>query len=377
MSKILFPLLTYYPSNIGGQASTLFWHVKNLARQQGIQTTVITTFFGISSPNNLKANVLNDYGYGLTNYVQTKHPKYSILYVVSTLKLIKGVDIIQLSGLFFPPTLLILLSGLLRRKKVIISARGELFNSAISRKSILKSIYLWPFKLLSKKIFWHATSESEKEIISSYFKSPNCILIPNYIERNEKIVCQKKKQILFLGRINPIKGLDIFIESLAESKVFMNSNYKFIIAGKAGLTYEIEFKNKLEMLIGSLNLHNKITFVGEVKDIEKEVILAESHCLVLPSHSENFGNVVLESLNQGTPVMASTGTPWQELETEKCGWWIENSISQMSLAIDKIINQDSIEYKRYSSNAIKLISAKYDIKKNIDKWSDLYKSLVV
>ena len=45
----------------------------------------------------------------------------------------------------------------------------------------------------------------------------------------------------------------------------------------------------------------------------------------MPSHNENFGNVVVESLSQGTPVIASTGTPWKILEKYHAGYWIKNN----------------------------------------------------
>ena len=47
---------------------------------------------------------------------------------------------------------------------------------------------------------------------------------------------------------------------------------------------------------------------------EKNKVIASNMALVLPSKSENFGNVVLEALAQGTPVIASKNTPWQILD---------------------------------------------------------------
>lgn len=57
------------------------------------------------------------------------------------------------------------------------------------------------------------------------------------------------------------------------------------------------------------------------------------------SHSENFGNVIiLESLSQGTPVVASKGTPWEELNINNAGYWIDNSPDNIGQTIDKLIS---------------------------------------
>jgi glycosyltransferase involved in cell wall biosynthesis len=66
----------------------------------------------------------------------------------------------------------------------------------------------------------------------------------------------------------------------------------------------------------------RVRFVGPLHGPEKWAFLAAADLFVLPSHSENFGNVILESLSQETPVMTTHGTPWADLPRQGCGWWI-------------------------------------------------------
>ena len=56
---------------------------------------------------------------------------------------------------------------------------------------------------------------------------------------------------------------------------------------------------------------------------------------------KNFGNVVLEALAEGTPVVTSKGTPWQDLENEKAGFWVENT-SKISINDDRLYSSHEI-----------------------------------
>lgn len=67
----------------------------------------------------------------------------------------------------------------------------------------------------------------------------------------------------------------------------------------------------------------RIAFEHGAWDRDGDLAYQSAHILVLPSFCESYGLVVAEALAQARPVIASTGAPWQALQREGCGWWVE------------------------------------------------------
>jgi glycosyltransferase involved in cell wall biosynthesis len=106
------------------------------------------------------------------------------------------------------------------------------------------------------------------------------------------------------------------------------------------------------------------------------MLYAKAYALILPSETENFGNVVVEALNHGTPVIASKGTPWSILETYNAGYHCSNDPELLSKAIDKLLSLSHIDYNEMSANSIKLVEDKFDVNSNILKWITVYKQVL-
>lgn len=152
---------------------------------------------------------------------------------------------------------------------------------------------------------------------------------------------------------------------------FRASEYILKIAGKGLPAYE----EQLRKLVTDLSLNDKIVFVGQVEGEEKQKLLADAFWTVMPSHTENFGLVVLESLAQQTPVIASKGSPWEVLETEELGFWTENSPAELSKTFTRILRMDSSEYEDYRKRGRVFVEKNFDMRENIGRWSETYRNL--
>lgn len=367
--KIYYPLLCYYPSEAGGPANSIYWLNEALANE-GLKCIVTSTKFGI--PIYRKAKTENIYH--PSNSITFKNKIYNFFTKNEVSKVVSS-DIVHFSSIFFGPTIPLLFMAKIFGKSIVISPRGELYPSALDKSKFIKVIYLLLFNLISRDVFFHATNEVEKDYIKNRFEKNQCIIIPNMMPIKIQKKNTFKEQILFLGRINVIKNIDVIIDALYILKIKHGLFIKLIIAGEAKLESEKKYLRKLIELIASLDLKAQVVFLGQVEGVAKQNLLSESKCLVLPSKSENFGNVVIEALSYGTPVIASKGTPWSILETKNAGFWINPSPEELSTKLIYILGLNKDDYEFYSLNAQKLVND-FNIEVGVKKWVDFYKKII-
>ena len=165
-----------------------------------------------------------------------------------------------------------------------------------------------------------------------------------------------------MSRLHPKKGLLNLIEALAIS---LPDSWEVIIAGPD----EENHRHEVECAVRRTQLTNKVTFLGPVDDGKKWAIYQSADLFVLPSFSENFGIVVAEALASGVPVITTIGTPWQELETHNCGWWIDIGVEPLAEALQIAMSLTDEERLRMGQNGRRLIEQKYN-------WSDVADKMI-
>lgn len=362
--KILFPLHLFYPSRVGGPANTIYWLCKALARR-GHNVTVVATREGIDEGRVELDKWVDTDGINV-RYCDTAS-KFSVDVIKFSIREIKRVDTVVFSSICFLPNFFIAIVAYLKGKKIVWSPRGELFETAI-QGSRGKKLYFTVLKyLLGKHILFHATSEVEKKVIRNYFPKSEVVIIPNYMEVPDKEeVISNYSDLLYVGRIAPIKALEKLITGLGLSKMFQQSSSRMLIVGGVEKQFE-EYYQRLLKLVLNAGLHDKVDFVGSLTGKDKYKAYAAARYSFLVSNSENFGNVVIEALSQGTPVVASKGTPWAVLTDVKAGFWIENAPEEIAKTIDIIIKQSDEEYFEYRKNALEF-SATFDVYKHVSAW---------
>jgi glycosyltransferase involved in cell wall biosynthesis len=94
---------------------------------------------------------------------------------------------------------------------------------------------------------------------------------------------------------------------------------------------------------------------------------------VVPSFTENFAIVVAEALAHGAAVIASTGTPWKEIERVGCGLWVANDPESLADTISKI---DSMPIAEMGERGRRWMAADFSWEKCASDMIALYRNIL-
>ncbi|MDM8306084.1 glycosyltransferase [Phocaeicola salanitronis] len=247
-----------------------------------------------------------------------------------------------------------------KNRPYIITPHGMLYPQALARSAWKKKLMLTiggVNKDLKLADCIHCTCMEEMKYYRDLgYKNPvavipNPVPVPSFIDElmNER----KIKRIGFLGRLHPRKN----VEALLDAWMLLGIKVKdaqLVIMGKGDFAYEKMLKEKVKES-GMMN----VEFAGFVNGREKFERLASLTALCVPSDFENFGMIVTEALSVGTPVIASLGTPWQELNTEHCGYWIDADVKTLSETIEQVLSLPENEIRRMGENGKRLVQERY------------------
>ena len=114
---------------------------------------------------------------------------------------------------------------------------------------------------------------------------------------------------------------------------------------------------------------------GHVDGEVREALLGHSMFLVLPSHSENFGLVVAESLARGRPVITTTATPWKDLKEWNAGWWVEPNLEPVSKALGEALAKSDAELNQMGARGRREVERKFSWKAAAETIVDAYEKL--
>ncbi len=239
----------------------------------------------------------------------------------------------------------------------------------------LPALFLFQKNAIKRADFIHATAESERDNLLKLGYNKKIDIIPNGIDLEEialKKVWRKAQNLLFLSRVHQKKGIEVLLKALNELKE-ENDNFHLTIVGEG----EAEYVEQIKALIDNLDLVEKVTFRGGVYGEDKWRQFEQADIFVLPTYSENFGIVVAEALATGTPVITTTGTPWQVLEEYNCGWWVNATPIDIKRAVQSSLKLNEKSLEEMGRNGRKLTEEKFSIHALAVNFINLYNKVLV
>jgi glycosyltransferase involved in cell wall biosynthesis len=247
---------------------------------------------------------------------------------------------------------------------LVLAPRGTMSAWALSNSAKKKQLFwaLFQKRIVEQSACLHATAEQEYlDIRSAGFKQPVCI-IPNGIDVpeisklgpiGEGQNVGPGREVLFLGRIHPVKGVDVLLS--AWSKVAaLRPEWRLRIVGPGEGDYVRRLKNRV-----TAEAITRCTIEGPLFGQEKHFAYQNSQIYILPSLSENFGMTVAESLANATPVITTTNAPWAELNAKRCGWSIELSEQHLIDTLLEATSLSSVELNEMGMRGREYMKEKY------------------
>ena len=245
---------------------------------------------------------------------------------------------------------------------LVVAPRGMLEPWALNHRKLKKKLAwaLYQERDLEKATAFHATAQSEADSIRRLgFNQPiavipNGVHLPQITKDQLKIGASntEKKTALFLSRINPKKGLPMLLDAWGR---LAPADWRLVIAGNDDSNHLPVIERK----ISEQGLGERVVIAGPIFGEAKEAAYRNADLFVLPSYSENFGIVVAEALGFGVPVLTTTGCPWQELQTHKCGWWVEPTPAGIETALSEALRTTNEELSSMGRRGRRLVEKNY------------------
>ncbi|MFC1895259.1 glycosyltransferase [Thermodesulfobacteriota bacterium] len=254
----------------------------------------------------------------------------------------------------------------------ILRPHGTLDPFLRRKSKFKKAVYnaLIENRNLNKAAAVHYTAEDEMKLahIPLGLKS-RAIVVPLGIDlsqfsnlpmrgrfRSQMVGNTSKRIILFLGRINFKKGLDLLAK--AYGKIARNRNdVHLVIAGPD----EEGFGKKVRAWLSAEEVLERVTFTGMLLGQDKLDALADADIFVLPSYTENFGITVAEAMACNLPVLITDKVNiHQQVKRWEAGYVIDCDPDHLATGLMRMLDDDEL-CARLRRNGRRLVSAEFSI----------------
>jgi len=295
----------------------------------------------------------------------------------------RQLDIVHNHGLWMHPNIAARRSARAARIPLVISPRGMLepwsmqFGAAKKRAAWIA----YERRNLRAAAAFHATSQDEAQSIRRVGLRAPIAVVPNGVDvdafaapaRRDVLEQQfpelrGKRWVLFLSRLHRKKGADLLVDAWCGLAAQFPDAH-LVLAGPD----EEGMAEALRARLADGRCDDRASIVGPLEGAEKSAALGNASLLVLPTASENFGIVVAEALASGVPVLTTRGTPWRELEDERCGWWIEQLRDALEAALRAALAMPSDELKAMGARGRALVERRYSHDEAASRMASVYR----
>lgn len=266
----------------------------------------------------------------------------------------------------------------------VVTPHGMLEPWALSYKAWKKRLY---YNIIEKPALEKASaiqvlaSPEADSILSLGIKTP-LVCVPNGIHRQDfetlsapEVFYQKfpvprnKTLILFLGRLDPKKGLDLLAPAFAKVHAQFPQTH-LAIAGPDN----IGFLPTAQGFFAKAGCLNAVTFTGMLTGSLKYAALAAARIYVAPSYSEGFSMSVLEGMASGLPCVITTGCNFPEAAAAQAAYVVSINAGELAGALSQCLSNPQ-QAKAMGDRARQLIFEKYTWERISSRMIEVYTAI--
>jgi len=354
--KVLNLISFYLPAYNGGGPVFSVHNLNKWLVKRGVDVTVYTTNLNGSETMNVPLNKeVNVDGVKVWYFPSSflKKWEYSLDFHRALAKDIDKFDLIHIGSIFRAPSALGGYYARKYKKPYVMSPRGNFMKKTFGSKSLKKKLYvsLIEGRNLAEADVIHFTGEAERnDYLAAGLPAKKTVVIPNVvdIEANDKnpaigfrkrfSIDADKKVVLFLSRIDWVKGLDTLIPAFA--KVIQRVPEAILVmAGDDDKGY----KKESDKLVHKFHLDQNIIYTGVLLGNDKIKAFEESDVFVQPSYSESFGMAAAEAMRSGLPTIVTEGVGLApQIKDEGAGLVVRKDVDELSGAIVRLLKNPEL-----------------------------------
>jgi glycosyltransferase involved in cell wall biosynthesis len=402
--KILQVVLHFPPAYSYGGPLGVTYHVSKELVKRGHEVTVFTTdVYNAKSrleyqENPMVMDGIEVYHFrNLSNDLAHQNLAIAPSMAFALRKHIGSFDVVHLREYFHFQATLVHHYATKKSVPYVFQAHGSfpIINRQNSQRKLLSKSQL---KKIFNIVFGHSIINDASKIIASSriesdqfqntfadFPLDKVVHLPNYVDlnsyedlpargqfRRKHGIDEHAKIVLFLSRIHERKGADLLVAAFSRLKRTVDFPVKLVIAGP-----DEGYSATLKSLARELEVDNYVEFPGPLYEREKLEAYVDADVFVLPSKDryESFGNVALEALACGTPVIVTNNCGVSEWISGDVGYVVESNEEELCNALREVLQNEQLSEK-LGSNGEKLVKEEFGWDKGILRLEKLYEAIV-
>ncbi len=367
---------------LGGPIPVIQGLTEHLVKE-GVKVTVFATTWGSQGeapiqPQGVEVRIFPH------NTLARFWPGYSRALARALARAAREFDLLHIHGPWNYPAYAAARAARRAAKPYVVTVHGTLGPEHLKHKRTKKRLYgAWVRKILNAAAAVQALTEDERHIIQGFGVSAPVVTLPNGVSLEDFTdlppgdVFERyyphlhgKTVILYLGRLHPLKGLDLLIEA-ARLLATRRTDFHVVIAGPDPEGYQ----DHLERLLDVGELREKVSFTGMLTGERKKAALSRADIFVLPSYAEGFSMALLEAMACGLPVVITPQCHLPEVARARAGLVVEPQAEALALAMQRLAENPRLRAEM-GENARRLVATKYTWDSIAAQMVRLYESIL-